>query len=331
MAYPTQGNIPAGAAVTESATKVLAQALSLAETGSGTQSDEFVLGLEQRGFIRDFLNRNNPLMAYTQMIDIMEAGAGSVTVKWDGVDNDFVNKANLGDGDVKDIDQKMEVLFWNKPVFKSEGLSAYDIKKGALNTLAYRMEKSLVRFTQESIKRGFKALVDAAESLTSGEGITGLTAASATVGAKERMIELVKIATKFITDRELSRDQAIITVSPVFFDELAFAGLLGDRTTVTYAAGQYSVATLGGYRIQSGEMFLPAQSTKAEDGTTATKDLLAIIAPTNSVVSKVDIIAANVGKLGISNDTGTYIELADINKVPKYITDYKLAHIVVEK
>lgn len=71
-----------GTKLTASSHTILAQALNLGAAGAGAGvADDFVLGLEQKGFIRDFLNRNNPLSAYTQMIDIADTGAGTITVK----------------------------------------------------------------------------------------------------------------------------------------------------------------------------------------------------------------------------------------------------------
>lgn len=190
----------------------------------------------------------------------------------------------------------------------------------------------MTKFTQGSIKRGFEKMVTAAKAIedagSAGDGVVALTA---TTDLKAKSVELVKAATKFITDRQLSRNDIVITIDPITFDDLAFAGLIGDRTSVTYSAGQYSVSTLGGYRIQSGEVFMSGLQTgaKGSTGADAQKPVLAIIAPTNSVVSKIDIVAANTGKLGISNDVGTYIELADINAIPKFIEDNKLVMAVV--
>lgn len=316
MAKATAGTFPVTGVtpVAPSTSQVLAKALSLGQT-TGVQTDLFVLGLEQKGFIRDHFNRNNPASAYTQMVDIAASGAASITVKYDGNSNSFVSKSKLGNGDIKDIDQKMEILRWNTPVYKSEGLSAYDISKGVLNTLAYRMEKSLIRFTQNHIKDVFKAMEASATVVAAAAPFALPADLLKTASAKDQMRALIAEATKLVKETEATRGDVVMTVMPELFDNLAFAGLLGNRVEQTYAGGQYSVSTLGGYRIQSGEMFMPDKT-------------VAIVALTNSVVSKMDVLAANTGKIELSNDLATYVELADIAVVPEYSKDYKFITVI---
>lgn len=205
-------------------------------------------------------------------------------------------------------------------------MSAYDIKRGTPNVLAERMTVASVKFLQSSIKAGFKALVDKALAGThSKASIAALPATITHDALTAHKLALVQAVTKFITANEIDAADVVITLSALEFDALAEQGLVGDRATVTYAGGQYSVGTIGGYKVQSGSMFLP----ETDGASTGAKNVLAFVGTSKVALHAVDFVAANAGKLGLSNDEGTYLEMADIFGALDYEANFGKAQMLV--
>lgn len=101
----------------------------------------------------------------------------------------------------------------------------------------------------------------------------------------------------------------------------------------TFAGGQYQVGIIGGYRIISGDMFIPATVQYKDSQANSTLEahsLIAVIGTYDSVLHSIDISAVNSGPIGISNDLGTYLEASDIAAVPKRTVTNGLLRLVVE-
>lgn len=262
-------------------------------TGTAASKD-VILGNEEKQILSDHMNMNSPLDAYTRDVQVSAAGAGSITIKWDGDANAFKAKDFVGNKEFAGVKQNTKVIEWNTPMVKEEAMTKFDLKKGALNTLMLRMDKSAKLFVQKSIREGL-ALVGTPEKTgaalpSSGTVVENAQAARAVVIAK---------ATAFLLETQYTRDLVTITLTAELFDTLADGGLIGNRAMETFAGGQYSVGTLGGYRVQSGEVFMPT-------------GVDFIIGTSDSMVHAVDPVAVNSGTIGISSDIGTYIEMADI-------------------
>ena len=75
--------------------------------------------------------------------------------------------------------------------------------------------------------------------------------------ANELYLAIVNEATKLQESAEIEAMDVIITIDSIKFNKLALSGMIGDRTSQTFAGGKFSVGEIGGYRIQSGEIFLP--------------------------------------------------------------------------
>lgn len=274
-----------------------------ASTFAATADGKGTLRLEDRAFVSDKLNANNPLMAYASGIQIADVSAGSVTIKYNEDYNGFAAKSGYGNGEVKGVKVKTEVLLWEDPKQITEAMTAYDLKKGAVNVLAGRLAHNGVVFVQDAIKAGFDKLAVAGNQITA--------AAKPTTG-KAVLKEIVDAATKLMNDTQYPREAITITVESLLFNELALEGFVGDRMTQSFEGGQFQIGTLMGFKIQSSEMF---QGTNKFDYMIGTND---------SVVYNTDVIAANVERLGISNDMGTYIEMARIAEAPARTDDKNL-------
>lgn len=312
-----------------SSIKAFAKALALKSSGAANPSDGFTLGLKELGLIKDYFNRNNPLLVYSRGFNITALGSGTITIKYDSNPNPFKKKSNLGNGDIETVSTITEVIEWNEPQYICEGLSDFDIKSGVINTLSYRMEKYLIKFNQALIKAGF----DLIHNNFKGTSKTPISLAKLTgkeSDAREMFYKIIKEATRLVKKSEVSSTDITITVTPEVFDNLAFAGLVGNRAEQTYAGGQYSIGTIGGYRIQSGEMFI---STVGE--MPAAGDMAVVIGTNQVIMHNSDILASNVARIGLSNDIGTYLEVIGMNRVPKFVkgvenTDKKNQAIIME-
>lgn len=125
-------------------------------------------------------------------------------------------------------------------------MTAYDIKKGAVNVLSERLADNGIRFLQKSIKAAF-------------DDIKGTpTAAGALTTAEDKLKAMINAATEKMNKLQYPREAFTLTIESKLFNELAMLGLMGDRMTQSFAGGQFSISTLMGFRVQSGEMFLPS-------------------------------------------------------------------------
>lgn len=314
-------------AITRTALTEQAKKLVEAQFAKSGASTKFVLPNEELAILTEMLNQTNPLSVYTQ-VAIAAMGAGSVEVKYDVYNDNWAIKTVKGSkpagGD--DVIIANEIFKWNLPNVKEEAMSQYDINRGTPNVLAERMSVSSVKFLQASIKAGFKALVEKALAGTKSKASVAALGSTVTHDAlTAHKLAIVQEITKFIVANEIDPSDVVATLAPLEFDALAEQGLIGDRATVTFAGGQYSVGTIGGYKVQSGSMFLPE-----DDGaSTGAKKVLAFVGTSKVALHAVDFVAANAGKLGLSNDQGTYLEMADIFGALDYEAHFGKAQMLV--
>lgn len=304
--------------------KAILASTNTKDAAGATNFDKFALPSQQLALLSDKLNQNNPLAFFSSALQVVSTGVGSVELKWTD-ESAFSVKDVYGEGTFNDVNILRETLYWNKPAKIAEAMSAYDLAKGTPNVLAERLWKHTVRFSQMSIKKGFEQLIQkdvAAVKLAAADA----SLKSAVEKGADFLLKLTNAAVKMINDHELSKEDVTIIIDPLKFNELAFAGLLGNRVDQTFAGGQYSVTTVGGFRIISAEMFMPTVATiklnaggdKIEATTGGTDKAIAFIGTSDSLVHNMQIVAANTGAIGITNDLGTYLEVADIAQLPKH-------------
>lgn len=300
-------------AIGDASLKLAVAAFAQDKTGAKDVS----LPNEELGIITEMLNRDNPLAAYTG-VSISGQGSGSVEVRYD-VYHDNWKKKTTGGSDATggdDVVFEDEIFKWNKSLTKEEKVVEFDRKRGLPETLGNRMTVSSVKFMQDSIKKAFQAFADKAAKDASVAVVTAdITSRDKLTQSKIEMMQ--KIST-FIKSNELDPSDITITLEDGIFDAFAEQGMIGDRSAVTYSGGRYSVGTMGGYRVQSGGMYLPATATNGS----ATKDVTGFVGTSKVGLHSVDFIAANYGKLGLSNDLGTYLEMCDIFGALDYKTNF---------
>lgn len=297
-----------------SATKDRVRALFGADSKTGAaagtaSTTKYVLPNEDLGIITEMLNEENPLAVYSG-VTISGQGSATVEVKYDIYNDNWKAKDHLGSAEGKDIANTIiddEVFKWNKPFTKEEGVSKFDERRGFPETLSSRMNVSMIKFLQNSIKNGFQVFVDKAAADSSVASVGALDIASRDK-LTEFKIKLIQEITKFAIANEIDASEVFATIDPLTFDALAEQGMIGDRASKTYAGGQYSVGMLGGYRVQSGSMFLPEHVT----GKTAAGKVLAFVGTSKVGLHLVDVVASNLYEVGGSNDKATYLEIADI-------------------
>lgn len=314
-------------AITRTALTDKAKTLVQAQFAKGNGSDKFILPNEELGIITEMLNQTNPLAVYTG-VSIAAAGYGSVEVKYDVYNDNWAVKSVKGSkaagGD--DVQITSEIFKWNLPNVKEEAMSAFDLAKGTPNVLAQRMTEASIKFLQNSIKNGFTELVKAALAGTKSKASVAALGTTVTHDAlTAHKLAIIQEVTKFIVANEIDPSEVVITLAPLEFDALAEQGLIGDRATQTFAGGQYSVGTIGGYKVQSGSMFLPAN----DGASTGAKNVIAFVGTSKVALHSVDFVAANAGKLGLSNDQGTYLEMADIFGVMGYEAQFGKPQMLV--
>lgn len=278
------------------------------------------------GRISDEVNFNNPLLAYTSGVNVTESGYTSVTVEYEIEGDHWSAKDKKGSSAfdaIADVEFDSEVFKWNKPVKFEEAIAAFDIKKGRqIDVLAARMTKAGQRFTKLSVKKAFaglvkKAIVDGAKGELDLAKATGETTQEhgQRVGA-----ELKALVRTFLETNEFNEDEVTLTISGALLDILAEARLLGDQVKVQFDGGAYTIADFGGYKVQAGSFMTNGKyntTTGAVDAA-AGADFLVLIGTARAGLHQVDTIAANIAKMGASNDQQTYLEMTDIFGVMDY-------------
>lgn len=311
-----------------------AQALKIIGTVGKAGTEKFALPIEDLGLLTDKLNENNPLAFYASALPVAAVGAGSIDLKWVEEANNWKAKKDYGNAAYDDVAVDRETLYWNTPEFRAEAMLAYDIAKGADNVLPLRATRDATRFMQDAIKQGFVELAsvveDAAKYGTMVTEAPTLTGVDVQEDGAKLLLAITETATQFVIHKQLDRADVLITIQPDKFDKLAFAGLIGNRVDQTFAGGQYTVATAGGYRIQTGEMFMAGLTINDGAATAADHDVIAVIGTNRSLVFNTEIIASNFGKIDLTNDLGTYMEMASIIAVPEHIKAKEQLHFVVD-
>lgn len=276
-----------------------------------TTTDKFILPNRELGIVTEMLNRDNPLAPYI-MVDIADSTAGSVEVKYDVYNDNWKIKDSKGGSQNggADVIIDNEIFKWNKPFEKEESVEAGDLKRGVPNTLASRMNTASIKFIQRSIKDAFKEFVDKAVLAES----TAVAAIDFTTRDKltQSKITLLQAVAKFARENEINKGDLVITLSDDAFEALAEQGMIGNRTEKTYAGGTFSVGVMSGYRVQGGGMYLPATATSSKSGSAKTSEVVAFIGTDKVGLHAIDFEAANYGKLGLTNDLGTYLQMSDI-------------------
>lgn len=324
------------------------------------KSDNVSLGHEGRIVIENIMNMNNPMLAYTRGLQVKDKNAAATTFKWDGDQNKLFAKTGLGNSKYYGVKEQRKTVYWNEPLIKPEGMTAYDLRFGAMNTLALRMEKTAKKFLQDRIKDAFAVMSGGTAATYDANGmvtdsrthavkatatvatttnginhrkvvnktvsdmITGAAAVTATVQEQGMLLkrEIVKAATAFKNRTQYTKDMFTITLPDVMMDLLADAKMLGNAVEQTFVGGSYTVAKVGGYTVQGGEIFFGGDVVPVGGGT-LNIDGRFIIGANNSMIWKSAVIAANAGKIDLTNDNGTYIELADmLDKSPIKAIDH---------
>lgn len=210
---------------------------------------------------------------------------------------------NLSDIEKAKIDTKY--FLWNDSSKFAVGFDKYDLELGLINSAAIKSEKNENTHVLANERKIFAGIVDYIKTNNPTHNIVK-DLLDDSVTPQEVYDEFENLGHKIAQtiDANDGIDQVdpskiILQGSLAAISKAAKTGLMGDRTTVTFAGGAYSVFTIGGYKVAANN-FLPA-GTHILAGTdfcwpTATK-----------------YIANNIDRLAPTNDMCLFQQFGEID------------------
>lgn len=209
----------------------------------------------------------------------------------------LLTKTELGTGSFNKWNQSESITInWQEPLVSKEALQAAAIAHGVPYSAADKLNKFMEQFYKKFERDGFELLEKTATTANK-----AITVNFNTITKEELYARIVQEATKLtqLKDKSegidlISPDKILIFVSPEILDKLALYGLVGNRADASFSGGQYSIGTLGGYRIFSNPYLKDSKVMITTDFTTG---------------AGVKVIAAKAGNVdNLSEDQGVYFE-----------------------
>lgn len=268
----------------------------------------FILPDKDRlSLLADVVN-NSLLRTLSTRQEVSDVSAGTVNfLKLQRTDKKKKTTIGLKITDIDPMKYTIETVKWDNAYFNSAGFTKADLNRGLPEASAQKMQLFMDDYIKdiETDKWGIiedHIITNSDTMLTdfdynnflSGLGRSGSDA------CKMLYLGIISLATKLTKHvnkkdgiRFVNKNSIVIHVKPELFDALAIAGIAGNRAEQTFDGGQYSIATLGGYRIMSNQFL----------------DKLDVIVSTDySCGTGFRLNAANIDRIGLTNDVGIYYE-----------------------
>lgn len=315
-----------------------------------TTDKGFQLPKKELGFFSDKIYQGNPLAFYAERLRFEPLGNGAVEIFTNVYGTGWKAKDKIGAGDFSPVEFKSEIHKWNAPDVIQEAMTKYDLNRGATLVLAERAAIYSEEYLQEAIKLGFKTMMNGALEAKTIAGadlakvhtiITPSLVSSTDIvnDATKLQNQIVSAATKYIANVRskgigftgYSRSDILITLTPEVMDNLVLAGKVGNYTEQVFSGGRFIMGTIGGYRVQSGEFFLPLEAQASGTQGVAGTKLFGIISTNDTMLFNIDMVAMNVERLAPSNDIGSYVEAAKFVAVTNRAKENEMIHLLVEK
>lgn len=268
----------------------------------------FILRDEDRlSLLADVVN-NSLLRTLSTRQEVSDVSAGTVNfLKLQRTDKKKKTTIGLKITDIDPMKFTIETVKWDNAYFNSAGFTRADLNRGLPEASAQKMQLFMDDYIKDVETEKWGIIEDHMitnkdtmltnfdyNSFLSGLGKTGSEL------SKMLYLKIISLATKLTKHvnkkdgiRFVNKNSILIHVKPELFDALAIAGIAGNRAEQTFDGGQYSIATLGGYRIMSNQFL----------------DKLDVVVSTDySCGTGFRLNAANIDRIGLTNDIGIYYE-----------------------
>ena len=207
-------------------------------------------------------------------------------------------KKNPGPGEFEKANYAKISFNWNFPWYQSLAFTEADTLLGVPVAAPIKMEKASSDFN-DNFERYCWAELEKKVKTTDTNKITKDLLAD-TISDKEVrkiVVGLGTSLTKHIDAKDgingINKSDVIIHVKPEVLDRLSEAGLVGNYAEQMFVGGQYSIVTVGGYKVIANKYL---------------NDIDAIACANFTAASMVNVNAANYERLVPTNDYGIYYE-----------------------
>ncbi|MBN0919682.1 hypothetical protein [[Mycoplasma] gypis] len=192
------------------------------------------------------------------------------------------------------------VVNWSKPLYQTVGFTEADKVIGVPQTAQIKLQKASSDFNDKFEAYCWKKIEEKVKAKKSqgGNYVKNLLDKSITdIDVYREVVTLATSLTKHKDDNDgingIQKSDIVIHVKPEVLDRIAISGHVGNMSEATFVGGQYSFATVGGYKIYANQYL---------------NEVDCLVATNFSAISMVNINAANIATLSPSNDIAFYFE-----------------------
>lgn len=274
---------------------------------AGTDQPFILPDQDRLSLLADVVN-NSLLRTLSTRQEVSDVSAGTVNfLKLQRTDKKKKTTIGLKITDIDPMKYTVETVKWDNAYFNSAGFTRADLNRGLPEASAQKMQLFMDDYIKdvETDKWGIieNHIITNKDTMLTGfdydSFLDGLGKRGSEV-SKMLYLKIISLATKLTKHenkkdgiRFVNKNSIVIHVKPELFDALAIAGIAGNRAEQTFDGGQYSIATLGGYRIMSNQFL---------------NKLDVIVSTDYSCGTGFRLNAANIDRIGLTNDVGIYYE-----------------------
>lgn len=270
--------------------------------------EKFLLPPKDRlSLIADVVD-NSLLRTLSTRQEVSDVSAGTVNfLKLQRTNKKKKTTIGLKITDIDPMKFTVETVKWDDAYFNSAGFTRADLNRGLPEASAQKMQLFMDDYIKdvETEKWGIieDHIMTNKDTMIANFDYNNFLSSLGKGGSevcKMLYLKIISLATKLTKHenkkdgiRFINKNSIVIHVKPELFDALAIAGIAGNRAEQTFNGGQYSIATLGGYRIMSNQFL----------------DKLDVVVSTDySCGTGFRLNAANIDRIGLTNDVGIYYE-----------------------
>lgn len=268
----------------------------------------FILPDKDRlSLLADVVN-NSLLRTLSTRQEVSDVSSGTVNfLKLQRTDKKKKTSIGLKITDIDPVKYTVETVKWDNAYFNSAGFTKADLNRGLPEASAQKMQLFMDDYIKdvETEKWGIieNHIITNKDTMITDFDISTVESDIRNSGsdvAKILYLKIISLATKLTKHenkkdgiRFVNKNSIVIHIKPELFDVLSIAGITGNRAEQTFEGGQYSIATIGGYRIMSNQFL----------------DKLDVVISTDySCGTGFRLNAANIDRIGLTNDMGIYYE-----------------------
>lgn len=271
-------------------------------------NQQFLLPENDRlSLLADVVN-NSLLRTLSTRQQVSDVSAGTVNfLKLQRTDKKKKTTIGLKITDIDPMKYTVETVKWDDAYFNSAGFTKADLNRGLPEASAQKMQLFMDDYIKdvETEKWGIieNHIITNKDTMITDfdyDDFINNIGRSGSEMSKLLYLKIIGLATKLTQHvnkkdgiRFVNKNSIVIYVKPELFDALAIAGIAGNRAEQTFDGGQYSIATLGGYRIMSNQFL---------------NKLDVVVSTDYSCGTGFRLNAANIDRIGLTNDVGIYYE-----------------------